>query len=134
MATPFADIESIVNTGMGALLANATLSYIDSTGDSTIDGVLRDSRNEPDAIGTPRGVREITFSFHATDLGSLASGTPVTVRDTDYTVARIESDKTGWVTLHLRGGYSGSGETVATGGGTTGSTFGRHGNRRGNGA
>jgi len=134
MATPFADIEAMVNGGCDALLANATLAYIDETGDLSIDGVLRDSRNEPDAIGAPRGVREITFSFYATDLGCLTAGRHVVIRETDYAIARIESDKTGWVTLHLRGGVDAGGSTGATGGGTTGSTFGRHGNRRGNGS
>lgn len=104
MATPFADIEAMVNAGCGALLANATLTYLGETGDVSIDGAFRDSRNEPDAIGAPRGVREITFSWHAADIGTLKAGTLVSIRGVDYSVAKIERDKTDWVTLHLRGG------------------------------
>lgn len=102
----FAAIESMVNAGCGALLANATLSYLGETGTVEIDGVFHDSRNEPDAIGAPRGVREITFSWHADDLGTLKAGTAVSVRSVNYSVAKIERDKTGWTTLHLRGGVS----------------------------
>lgn len=106
MATPFADIEAMVNAGSVALLANATLSYIGEAGDVAIDGVFNDSRSEPDAIGAPRGVREITFSWHAADIGTLKSGTTVSVRGVAYQVSRIERDKTDWVTLHLRGGVN----------------------------
>lgn len=102
----FADIESMVNAGNVALLANASLNYIGEIGDVSIDGVFSDGRNESNAIGALRGVREITFSWYAVDIGTLKAGTAVCVRETEYVVAKIERDKTGWVTLYLRGGMA----------------------------
>jgi len=102
----FAAIETMVNGGASALLANATLSYTAGVDTLSVDGNLNDNRNEPDAIGTPRGVRQVTFSLLQSALGGIVAGTPVTVRGVLYEVARVERDKSGWVTLHLRGGVA----------------------------
>lgn len=98
----FAAIESMVNAGCNTLLQNATLSYLNGATPTEVLCIFADRRNEPDAIGTPRGVREITAEVIEGDLGSIVAGTPVTLRSVAYQVSRVERDKTGWVTLHLR--------------------------------
>ena len=100
----FAAIESQVNSAAHSTFGNATLTYLNGSTTVAVDGVLLDSRDEPEAIGTPRGVRSITFQLLVSLLGTLVAGTPVTVRAVNYSLSRIERDKTGWATLHLRGG------------------------------
>ena len=99
----FDAIESMVNTGCNALLQNATLSYLNGAVSTDVPCLFSDSRNQPDAIGVPRAVREITAEVVEADLGSIVAGTVVTLRTVAYQVSRVERDKTGWVTLHLRG-------------------------------
>lgn len=104
--TDFSDLEATINASLGTLFKNAVLTYIDVAGDAAVDGTFWDTRDEADAIGTPRGVRLVRFEMLEADLGSLAAGTRVSIRDVAYQVSRIERDKTGWVTLHLRGGVA----------------------------
>ena len=99
----FADIEAMVNAGCNTLLQNATLSYVNGVTPTDVLCVFSDRRNEPDAIGTPRGVRDITAEVLEASLGGIVAGTSVTIRSVAYQVSRVERDKTGWVTLHLRG-------------------------------
>ena len=100
----FAAIESQVNSDVHSVFGNATLTYLNGATTVAVDGVLLDNRDEPEAIGAPRGVRSITFQMLASALGTLTAGTPVTIRAVNYSLSRIERDKTGWATLHLRGG------------------------------
>lgn len=115
----FADIEATLNGAVQNLLANATLSYSSGIVTVEVDGIFNDSREAPDAIGTPRAVRNVTFSLTDGQAGcddlpyrggkepehtTLVAGTVVAIRGLSYTVSRIERDKTGWVVLHLRGG------------------------------
>lgn len=102
MLTSFASIESVINASALGALSNAVLSY-DNEGTSTeVTCVFSDSRNEPDAIGTPRGARLIVAEVLESDLGGIVSGKAVAIRSVAYSVARVERDKTGWVKLHLR--------------------------------
>lgn len=104
MATPaFADMEGFVNSGVKALLENAVLSYIDEVGDREVTGVFSDPRNVPDSVSANRPHRGLVFELLENNLGSLSVGTQVSVRGQDYTVGGIDRDKTGWVTLKLRG-------------------------------
>lgn len=100
----FAAVESLVNDTARAVFTNATLVVVSGASPARVDGILADRRNEPEAIGTPRGVRAVTFEIQESLLGSLAAGVAVSIRNVSYIIARIERDKTGWVTLHLRGG------------------------------
>lgn len=100
----FAAIESELNGTVHSVFGNATLTYLNGVVTVSVDGVLLDNRDEPEAINAPRGVRSITFQMLATSLGTLVAGTPVTVRSVNYSLSRIERDKTGWAVLHLRGG------------------------------
>ena len=102
--TDFAAVESLVNTTVGALFSNATLTVVSGATAASVPGIFRDHRDEPDAIGTPRGVRELTFEIPLALLGDMVAGATVSVRSVTYTIARIDRDKTGWVMLHLRGG------------------------------
>lgn len=100
----FAAVESLVNDTARAVFTNATLVVVSGASPSRVHGILTDRRNEPEAIGTPRGVRAVTFEIQESLLGSLAAGVVVSIRNVTYAISRIERDKTGWVTLHLRGG------------------------------
>lgn len=102
----FADIESMVNAGCNTLLQNATLSYVNGVTPTDVLCIFADRRNAPDAISAPRAVREITAEVLEADLGGIVPGTSVTIRSAVYEVAKVERDKTGWVTLHLRGGVA----------------------------
>lgn len=100
----FVDTEAMINGAVHSTFSNATLTYLRGAIAASVDGILDDKRNEPEAIGTPRGVRAVTFEIQESLLGSLAAGVAVSIRNVSYIIARIERDKTGWVTLHLRGG------------------------------
>lgn len=100
----FVDTEAMVNGAVHACFSNATLSYLRGAISTSVDGILDDKRNEPEAIGTPRGVRSVTFELLEGSAASLTAGMPVFIRGVQYAISRIERDKTGWVTLHLRGG------------------------------
>lgn len=103
---PFADIEAMINNAVHSSLSNATMTYGIERGAiaTSVDGILDDKRQEPEAVGTPRGVRSITFELLEASAASLAAGMQVSIRNVIYAISRIERDKTGWVTLHLRGG------------------------------
>lgn len=102
----FAAVESLVNDSARSIFGNATLVVIGGGSPARVDGILMDRRDEPDAIGTPRGVRTVTFEIQESLLGDMVAGAQVSVRSVNYAIARIERDKTGWVTLHLRGGVA----------------------------
>lgn len=100
----FVDTEAMVNGAVHACFSNATLSFLRGAISTSVDGILDDNRQEPEAVGTPRGVRAVTFELLESSAASLAAGVQVSVRNVNYAISRIERDKTGWVTLHLRGG------------------------------
>lgn len=100
----FVDTEAMVNGAVHACFSNATLSFLRGAILTTVDGILDDKRQEPEAVGTPRGVKSVTFELLEASAASLAAGMTVSIRNVTYAISRIERDKTGWVTLHLRGG------------------------------
>jgi len=104
MATPaFADMEGFVNSGVKALLGNAVLSWDDGSTPVEVTGIFSDPRNVPDSVAANRAHRGLVFELREAELGNLVAGTPVSVRGQDYTVGGIDRDKSGWVTLKLRG-------------------------------
>lgn len=97
MATPFAAIESAVNSGALGVLANATLSWGVS---STADGIF-DSRSTT-LLGDLVSGSDPVFTGLTSQIGGIAYGTDVTVASTSYTVARNEPDGLGVTRLTLQ--------------------------------
>lgn len=103
MAVPaFAAMESIVNSGVKVLLANATLGYLGPDGARDVVGIFHDTRQAGDTVGMPRAARELWFECRADEVDGLNAGTPVEVRGQPYTAGPVERDKTGWIRIPLR--------------------------------
>lgn len=97
MATPFAAIESAVNSGALGVLANATITWGVS---STADGIF-DNRSTT-LIGDLVAGSDPVFTGLTSQIGGIAYGTAVTVSSTAYTVARNEPDSLGVTRLTLQ--------------------------------
>ena len=93
MSTPFAAIETAVNTATASALANATLTW----GAYTANGVLDSDYADPLGLVS----RQTRFTALASALPAIAQGASVTVGGTAYTVRNVEPDNTGLVALVL---------------------------------
>jgi len=93
MSTPFAAIETAVNTATASALANATLTW----GAYTADGVFDSDYADPLGLVS----RQTRFTALASALPAIAQGAAVTVGGVAYTVRNVEPDNTGLIALVL---------------------------------
>lgn len=99
MGTPFAAIESALNNGALAAIANATLTW---SGGGSAEVVYDARYADTQGMTNARPQARILDA----DLGTLAVGTAVTVTQgstaTAYTIQAIEADGLGLSTIILR--------------------------------
>ena len=105
MPTPFAALEARAAAAQHALLANATVTwYRPLLGlETSVDVVFDSAAPDADGQGLPGSPRNFTAGLPESALADLAPGVEVTVRDARWKIARVDRDRAGWATLHLRG-------------------------------
>lgn len=97
MYTPFASLQSGLNSAVIGALANATLTWGVS---SSADGVFDNRSNT--LLGDLVSGSDPMFTGMTALIGAIAYGTAVAVSGVPYTVVRNEPDGTGLTTLTLQ--------------------------------
>ena len=101
MATPFAALESRVNSAALRHASNAACSALNAQGQLQAFEGLFDAASTPQFGGMVADLAP-QVQCKTSDVAALAWAGGITVSGTAYTVANISHDGTGWTTLTLR--------------------------------